>query len=443
MWLQYRLPRQLCRQLVDICASTEKFSVSNPFSSFKFESMSLLNKLADQNVWVDFYEKKVAPTYCRMSDAQELFQYVRQRRYLPIVKRIIEGKSLSVPKKKRIAKSDSAKKRIVYSLPEDEAMVLKLLTWLIIRKYDRFFSDSLYSFRPNYSAKDALKRLIAMPDISEYYSYKLDVSNYFNSIDVEHLLPMLKALFADDKPLYDFFESTLIDPRVIDEGTLIEEKKGVMAGMPYAVFFANVFLTGLDRHFESIPGVMYCRYSDDIIIFSKDKQTLENVKFILQESLDKYNLAINHNKEVETSPGEPWTFLGFECDGKDIDVSRVSVQKLKAKMRRKARAINRWRESTGKEDWMAAKAFIKHFNKKLYTLESSSEVNWAWWYFPLITTDKSLKEIDKYMQDCIRYVATGSRTKSRFYFRYEQMKKLDYCSLVNQWYRHKTAATNL
>ena len=229
---------------------------------------------------------------------------------------------------------------------------------------------------------------------------------------------------------------------MIDEGSLIEEKKGVMAGMPYAVFFANVFLTGLDRHFESIPGVMYCRYSDDIIIFSKDKQTLENVKFLLQESLDKYNLAINHNKEVETSPGEPWTFLGFECDGKDIDVSRVSVQKLKAKMRRKARAINRWRESTGKEDWMAAKAFIKHFNKKLYTLESSSEVNWSWWYFPLITTDKSLKEIDTYMQDCIRYVATGSRTKSRYNFRYEQMKKLDYCSLVNQWYRHKTAATN-
>ena len=399
--------------------------------------MSLINKLADQSVWIDFYERKVDPTYCRISDAKDLFQYVRQRRYLPVVKRILEGKALSVPQKKRIAKSDSSKKRIVYSLPEDELMVLKLLTWMMIRKYDGFLPDSLYSFRPNYSVKDALRRLLAMPDMSEYHSYKLDVSNYFNSIDVELLLPMLKSLFADDKPLYDFFTSALRDPRVMDEGTLIEEQKGVMAGMPYAVFFANVFLTGLDRQFENMPGIIYCRYSDDIIIFSKDKHTLDDAKLRLQESLAQYNLSINHDKEVETSPGEPWTFLGFECDGKDIDVSRVSVQKLIAKMRRKARAINRWRESTGKEGWMAAKAFIKHFNKKLYTSESSSEVNWSWWYFPLITTDKSLKEIDNYMQDCIRYVATGKRTKSRFDFRYEQMKELGLRSLVNMWYKYK------
>ena len=401
--------------------------------------MSLLNKLADQGVWIDFYEKKVDPTFCRISDAKDLFQYVRQRRYLPVVKRILEGEGLSIPQKKRIAKSDSSKKRIVYSLPEDEAMVLKLLTWLMIRKYDTMLSDNLYSFRPNYSAKDALRRLQTLPDICEYYSYKLDVSNYFNSIDVELLLPMLKDLFTEDKQLYDFFTTMLKDPRVMDEGHLIEEKKGVMAGMPYAVFFANVFLTKVDRQFENIPGVIYCRYSDDIIIFTKDKQILEDAKLRLHDSLDQYNLSINHDKEVETSPGEPWTFLGFECDGTVIDVSKVSVEKLKAKMRRKARALNRWRESTGKEGWMAAKAFIKHFNKKLYASESSSEVNWSWWYFPLITTDKSLKEIDHYMQDCIRYVATGCRTKSRFDIRYEQMRELGLLTLVNTWWKtHKT-----
>ena len=399
--------------------------------------MSLLDKLADHSVWIDFYERKVDPDFFRISDARELFQYVRQKRYLPVVERIINGKGLSIPMKKRIAKSGSSKKRVVYSLPEDETMVLKLLTWMMLRKYDAYLPNNLYSFRPHYGAKDALKKLVSMPDISEYYSYKLDVSNYFNSIDVEQLLPMLKGLFADDKPLYDFFASILRGHHVMDEGNLIEEKKGVMAGMPYAVFFANVFLTRLDRQFENIPGIIYCRYSDDIIIFSKDKQTLDDAKLRLHESLGQYNLFINHDKEVETSPGEPWTFLGFECDGKDIDVSKVSVQKLKAKMRRKARAINRWCESTGKEGWMAAKAFIKHFNKKLYTSESSSEVNWSWWYFPLITTDKSLKEIDNYMQECIRYVATGSRTKSRFNFRYEQMKELGLKSLVNVWYRYK------
>ena len=401
--------------------------------------MSLLDKLSDEKVWIDFYERKVDPDFFRISDAKKLFQYVRQKRYLPVVERIKSGKGLSIPMKKRIAKSGSSKKRIVYSLPEDEAMVLKLLTWMMIRKYDACLPENLYSFRPHYGAKDALRKLVSMPDISEYYSYKLDVRNYFNSIDVDLLLPQLKSLFADDEPLYDFIASQLSDPRVMDDGVLIEERKGVIAGMPFAVFLANVYLTHLDRKFAAIPGLMYCRYSDDIILFSKDKQLLEEAMNQLQDSLTEYHLDINHDKEVETVPGQKWTFLGFECDGKDIDVCKVSVQKLKAKMRRKARALRRWVEVNGKDGWMAARAFIKHFNKKLYTCDDRSEINWSLWYFPLITTDKSLKVIDHYMQDCIRYIVTGSRSRSRFAFRYEQMKELGLKTLVNGWYYYHKA----
>ena len=401
--------------------------------------MSLLDKLSDEKVWIDFYERKVDPAFFRISDARELFQYVRQKRYLPVVERIKSGKGLSIPLKKRIAKSGSSKKRVVYSLPEDETMVLKLLTWMMIRKYDVCLPENLYSFRPNYGAKDALRKLVSMPDISEYYSYKLDVRNYFNSIDIDLLLPHLKSLFADDEPLYDFIASQLSDPRAMDEGVLIEERKGAMAGMPYAVFLANAYLMQLDWKFSATPGLIYCRYSDDIIIFSKDKSLLDDAKKQLHDSLKEFHLDINHDKEVETDPGQKWTFLGFEYDGKDIDVCEVSVQKLKAKMRRKARALHRWAEVNGKDGWMAARAFIKHFNKKLYTCDDRSEINWSLWYFPLITTDKSLKIIDRYMQDCIRYLAIGKRAKSRFNFRYEQMKELGMISLINKWYHSRSA----
>lgn len=399
--------------------------------------MSLLDMLSDERVWIDFYEQKVNPTYCRIADAQQLFQYVRQKRYLAIVERIRRGEGLYVPQKKRIAKADSSKKRIVYSLPEDEAMVLKLLTWLMIRKYDYFFSDNLYSFRPGYGVKHALMRIVSCSESTQYYSYKLDVKNYFNSIDIKLLLPILKDLLTNDSTLYGFLAYQLSDTRVIDEGELVEEKKGVMAGMPYAVFLANVFLTPLDRMFEKIPGVVYCRYSDDIVIFSKDKETLNTAKDQLHSFLREFNLEINTDKEIDTQPGEPWTFLGFECDGKTIDVSNVSVQKLKSKMKRKARALRRWAEVNNKDGWMAARAFIKHFNRKLYTSESNSEVNWSWWYFPLITTDRSLKKIDTYMQDCVRYVTTGKRTKAKYNLRYKQMTEYGMHSLVNMWYKFK------
>ena len=54
---------------------------------------------------------------------------------------------------------------------------------------------------------------------------------------------------------------------------------------------------------------------------------------------------------------------------------------------------------------------------------------------PVINTDKSLKEIDAYMQDCLRYTANETHTKARFNYRYEQMKALGYRSLVNKWYK--------
>ena len=88
--------------------------------------MSLLDILSDEGAWIDFYEQKVDPTYFRISDAQELFKYVREKRFLPVVDKILRGEGLSIPQKKRIAKSDTSKKRIVYCLPEDETIVLKI-----------------------------------------------------------------------------------------------------------------------------------------------------------------------------------------------------------------------------------------------------------------------------------------------------------------------------
>lgn len=65
------------------------------------------------------------------------------------------------------------------------------------------------------------------------------------------------------------------------------------------------------------------------------------------------------------------------------------------------------------------------------------ETNWSRWYFPVINTDKGLKQIDSCMQQCIRYISTGKHTKSNYNFRYEDMKRLGYRNLVNEWYKTK------
>ena len=397
--------------------------------------MSILHRIAQKETWEAFYECKLNDGHLSLAESLELKRFIDKESYSPAVDRVLAGGSFSFPVKKEISKIGKQKKRVVYTFRKDENLVLKLLTHLLVREYDHLFSPNLYSFRVNSGVKKAIRKIAWTHDIDKYYSYKIDISNYFNSIDVERMLDILEKAFVNDKELYAFSRDLLYNPYVKVGKNVVEEKKGVMAGTPIAVFFSNLYLTELDKCFDNWDDIIYCRYSDDIIVFAKKKERLEDAKAIILEYISEYKLDVNQEKEVYTLPGEEWTFLGFSyCNG-IIDISRISKDKLKGKMRRKARALIRWKNMKGKEDNMAVRAFIKRFNKKLYDSDDPNETNWSRWYFPLINTDKTLREIDAYMQECLRYTASETHTKARFNYRYAQMKALGYRSLVNEWYK--------
>lgn len=403
------------------------------FLFFVFYNMSILDYLYNQRVWITYFDYKVLNKHLGEKESQEFFLFIRDKKYIDVLDQILT-KGFSIPCKKQIQKIASIKKRVVYTFPQEENYILKLLTYLLIRRYDNIFSPNLYSFRANHCVKQAFQRIVATPNISQYYTYKVDISDYFNSIDINILLQRLRNVLQDDKPLYDFIEALLKNPLVEENGEVIEEQKGVMAGCPIAVFLANVYLLDLDRMFAEEDAI-YCRYSDDIIIFTKTEEDQKRLKKKLLASLDTYHLKLNTAKEVSTIPNEPWTFLGLKYANGQIDVSDIAVKKIKAKMRRKARALIRWKNRNNRESIHAVKAFIKAFNKKFYNNTDIHDMTWSRWYFPLITTDKSLKVIDQYMQECIRYIATETHTKSQYSFRYSQMKELGYQSLVNNWYK--------
>ena len=395
--------------------------------------MSILDYLYNQRVWITYFDYKVLNKHLGEKESQEFFLFIRDKKYIDVLDQILT-KGFSIPCKKQIQKIASIKKRVVYTFPQEENYILKLLTYLLIRRYDNIFSPNLYSFRANHCVKQAFQRIVATPNISQYYTYKVDISDYFNSIDINILLQRLRNVLQDDKPLYDFIEALLKNPLVEENGEVIEEQKGVMAGCPIAVFLANVYLLDLDRMFAEEDAI-YCRYSDDIIIFTKTEEDQKRLKKKLLASLDAYHLKLNTAKEVSTIPNEPWTFLGLKYVNGQIDVSDIAVKKIKAKMRRKARALIRWKNRKNIEATRAVRAFINAFNKKFYNNTDIHDMTWSRWYFPLITTDKSLKLIDQYMQECIRYIATETHTKSQYNFRYTQMKELGYQSLVNNWYK--------
>lgn len=395
--------------------------------------MDILSQLESPETWQDFLEYRKTGFRLSQQETQALQQYIDNQEYLPIVQRIRRGEPFPCPRKAAISKKSTSKKRIVYIYPPKENWVLKAMTHLLLRRYDGLFCPNLYSFRAGHGVKEAVVFLRRIPHINQMWSYKADISNYFNSIPVETLLPILKQAISDEPELYRFLESLLTNPGVWDQGNLISEDKGIMAGCPLSTFLANLYLSELDQLFFDNRWI-YARYSDDIILFASSREELDTRISIMHQLLASKGLRINPDKEAFTQPGEPWVFLGICYRQGVVDVAPVSVEKIKSKMRRKTRALRRWADRKNLDGIHAARAFIKSFNHKLFENPISNDLTWARWFFPLITTDKSLQEIDHYAQQCIRTLATGRHTKSAYNFRYEQMKEMGYISLVNRYY---------
>ena len=396
--------------------------------------MSLLDQLADETAWNLFYEHKLSLA-CPKQFTKELRTFIDEKRYLPVCAMIASGSEFPLPQKSVISKMGSDKKRTVYTYPQDAGTVIKLLTYLVLRKYDSIFEDGLYSFRHGRTAQDAVRSLLKRKDLKEMYGYKVDIHDYFNSIPVEQLLPLLEKTLADDSELYGFLASLLNEQRVEFRDRVITEKKGIMAGTPIASFYANLFLTGLDRHFRE-QGIPYARYSDDIILFDITREKIGEHAGYIREYLAARMLEVNPAKEEFYAPGEAFTFLGFSCTPDRVDIAPATVKKLKQKMHRKRDSLMRWSKRNQVAGTKAASAFIRIFNRKLLESPRDNELSWSNWFFPVINTSDSLHEIDLYAQDCLRYLISGRHTKARFNVRYEDLKELGYRSLVNEFYAH-------
>lgn len=394
--------------------------------------MSLLSKLSQRECWESFYKYK-SSLIGGSQLIKELRSFIDSEKYIPVCQKIMNGETFPLPRKSVISKQDTQKKRVVYTYPKAENMVLKLLTYLLLRKYDGLFSTGLYSFRPNKTAKDAIRQLTRTPHISEMYSYKADISNYFNSVPVERLLPMLKEVLSDDEELYAFLSSLLTEPRVIDGNKVIIEEKGIMAGTPLSAFYADLYLMELDRTFAE-KNIPYGRYSDDVILFAETEEKCREYADFLRSFITERGLDINPKKESFCTPDEGWTFLGFSYKSGVIDIAPASVEKMKNKMRRKTRALQRWRQRNELSGEKAALAFIRIFNSKLFECSENSDLTWNKWFFSVINTDTSLRIIDNFAQDCVRYLVSGKRTKSRFNVRYEDIRSLGLRSLVHEYY---------
>lgn len=401
--------------------------------------MELWEQLSEPEVWQEFIQYKIEKQHLSHAEQKELETYIEEKRYLAVLAQIAGGEDFPLPVRKEINKVGVSKKRVVYSFPKDHSILLKLMTFLLYR-YDDLFATNCYAFRRNYGVKDAVRRILHTRKIWDSYCLKVDVSNYFNSIPVEPLLEQLDCLKAEDNKLYEFLKSLLtVDKAIVCENgreRVIAEKRGAMAGTPLSPFLANVYLMDVDYFFEE-KGVLYFRYSDDILIFAESEDELDIFRRELYMKLKEKGLSLNPAKVQVSGPGETFTFLGYGfCNGR-ADLAESTIEKIKGKIKRKSHSLRKWQREKGLSGDRAAKGFIRAMNRKFYGVGEDADFSWSRWFFPCLTCDNGLREVDAYMQQYIRYCVTGRHYKGNYRITYEQMKEWGYRSLVHEYYEAK------
>lgn len=483
--------------------------------------MDILNSLYDEAAWYELIEYKCSHQHLSKKEEAMWLSYVSSKGYLPLLHDITchtnkitddpclstadnsslftandpgslqgntEGLHLPLPTKRKINKAGGTKKRVIYSFPEDFNRLLKMIAFKLYI-YDDVFAPNCYAFRRGTGVKDAVLRLSGIltgkncssachknsPRLSsekcitdnflahKKYCLKADISNYFNSIDVDILLKKLDFLKKDDPMLFYLFEEMLTADAAIDHNNpsnnknlvflsqytaddnatqkdqIIHEKRGAMAGTPVSPFFANVYLMDIDWYFHN-NSISYFRYSDDILIFADTYDELMKYRDILYHEIKKAHLCLNPEKVKIYKPGDAIEFLGFKFKAGEIDISDNTRRKMKARIKRKSEALRRWARKKHLPYERAAKGFIKAINHKLYDSGDDKDFSWSRWFFPNLTTAKGLAEIDEYMQEYIRYCVTGRHYKGNYRITYEQMKAWGYRNLVHEYYRHRSGS---
>ena len=397
--------------------------------------MSILEELGNKKTWQNFLVYRINKSHLSKKEENFLWGFIENKAYEPVTENInSKDFCFSVPGKRFLNKHGKAKKRVVYTFSETENTVLKLIAFLLYR-YDDAQPSVCYSFRRSFGAKKAIITITKEKDIAKKYSCKLDIKDYFNRINIELLLPILHNILSDDKPVYRFFEKLLTEDKALFDGTIINEKRGAMAGTPVSQFFANIYLAEMDNYFLD-AGILYARYSDDIIFFSETEDELKNYFGIVKNFLLKYHLEVNSDKVKITAPGEKWDYLGISFNNGKIGLSETTLKKIKGKIRRKARSIYRWKTRKHASNDKAMSVFSRVINKKFFGREDDDEFTWARWFFPLITEDEDLKKIDAHVQEYMRYVSSGRFNKANYRIRYSDLKRCGYKSLVNEYHRN-------
>lgn len=230
----------------------------------------------------------------------------------------------------------------------------------------------------------------------EVIGWKSDLSKYFDSVPIAFIDRAFDAVerkhghSALIDVLRKYYHSDLyFDP----QGELQSAYQSLKQGCSVASWLADVLLYHIDEKLSSMNGY-YVRYSDDMLYIGED---CEEAMQVLQDELAKMSMKLNPKKVERLTHTRWFKFLGFSIKGSDISLSATRLKKFQKEV--EARTI-RAKSTTPRKALNAVNRFL---------YKGNGEFSWATQVLPVCNVKKDIRELDKFVMDCLRAVATGKK----------------------------------
>jgi len=161
---------------------------------------------------------------------------------------------------------------------------------------------------------------------------KIDISNYFPSIDRDMLLNELKNLGIGARELKIIKESIYCELDIFhktDRPFFQAHLKGmgIPQGCAYSPLIANQYFSDIDL-FLKRRKVDYYRFLDDIIFFADSPGELQKTFEEIKRRAAKKGLEVKHEKDAHGRTTEAINFLGIEILSEKLTIPQKSIDKL-------------------------------------------------------------------------------------------------------------------